>query len=88
MLVAALVFPGGLGEAALARVALFLAEIATVVAPRRRLRSAMDEPDNRILECAVAGRAHAIVTGDKALLALRQFRETRLLTLRTYLENP
>jgi putative transcriptional regulator len=29
-----------------------------------------DDPDNRILECAVAGRAEVIVTGDKALLAL------------------
>ena len=31
---------------------------------------------------------HAIVTGDTALLVLRQFREIRLLTLRTCLENP
>jgi predicted nucleic acid-binding protein len=29
-----------------------------------------DEPDNRVLECAMAGHADAIVTGDRALLAL------------------
>jgi putative PIN family toxin of toxin-antitoxin system len=30
-----------------------------------------DEPDNRILECAVAAQADVIVTGDKHLQALR-----------------
>jgi putative PIN family toxin of toxin-antitoxin system len=121
ILVSALVFPGGQGEAALRRiieeadqlilsrpildelldvlgrkfardaeelahVAIFLTEVAVVVAPKRRLRAVKDEPDNRILECAVAGRAEVIVTGDKVLLALKRYEEIRLLTLRDYLE--
>ena len=55
-----------------------------VVAPRRRLRVVQDDADNRILECALAGRAEAIVTGDKALLALKSFRNIPVVTLRAY----
>lgn len=122
ILVSALVFPGGRGEAALqkiveeedelilskpildellgilarkfsrdaeelARVAVFMSTIATFVSPRRKLRVVKDEPDNRVLECALTGRARAIVTGDKALLALAAFRGARLLSLREYLDT-
>ena len=46
-----------------------------------------DEADNRILKCAVAGGADAIVTGDRALLALGSFDGIRILTLREFLEQ-
>lgn len=69
----------------LAHVAVFVCELALVVAPRRRLRGVKDEPDKRILECAISGRADAIVTGDKALLALGVFRDIPVMTLRSYL---
>jgi uncharacterized protein len=123
ILVSALVFPGGRGEAALqriieeqdqlvlskpildellgilarkfsrdaeelARVAVLMSEVATIVSPRRRLRVVKDEPDNRVLECALTGRSQAIVTGDRALLALHDFRGVRLLSLRDYLDEP
>jgi len=71
----------------LAHVAVFLSEIATVVAPRRKLRLVRDDPDNRILECASTGKADAIVTGDKALLALKRFEGIDLITLSAYLEH-
>jgi putative PIN family toxin of toxin-antitoxin system len=72
----------------LAHVAVFVTELAVVVAPKRRLRVVKDDPDNRILECAVAGRAEVIVTGDKALLALKFYEKIRILTLREYLGTP
>ena len=122
ILVSALVFPGGRGEAALRRIveeqdqlviskpilgkllgilgrkfardaeelahaAVFLSELGTTVKPRQRLRVVKDDPDNRILECAITGRADAIVTGDKALLALREYRGVHILSLREYLEE-
>jgi len=122
ILVSALVFPGGRGEAALRRIveeqdqlviskpilgellgilgrkfardaeelahaAVFLSELGIVVKPRQRLRVVKDDPDNRILECAIAGRADAIVTGDKALLGLREYRSVRILSLRDYLDE-
>jgi predicted nucleic acid-binding protein len=46
-----------------------------------------DEPDNRILECALAGRAEVIVTGDHALLALGEYGRVRIMSLRDYLER-
>jgi uncharacterized protein len=68
-------------------VAIFLADIGAMVKPRKRLAVLKDAADNRILECALAGRAQAIVTGDKALLALKEYRGVRVLSLADYL-NP
>ena len=74
----------------LARVAVFLSELATMVKLTRRLRVLKDAPDNRILECSAAAGADAIVTGDRELLALGQYAGTRILSLREYLDaaNP
>jgi putative PIN family toxin of toxin-antitoxin system len=71
----------------LAHVAVYLSELATLAKPRQRLHVVKDEPDNRILECAVAARADAIVTGDRALLELRGYESVRILSLREYLEQ-
>jgi putative PIN family toxin of toxin-antitoxin system len=40
------------------------------IAPQRRLSLCPDEPDNRVLECAMEGHADFIVTGDRHLLNL------------------
>ena len=70
----------------LAHVAVFLSELALTVKPRRRLRVVKDEPDNRILECALTGRAEVIVTGDHSLLALGEYKGVRIIRLREYLD--
>ena len=46
-----------------------------------------DEPDNRILECAVEANADLIVTGDRQMLTLGSFRHTRIVTLSAYLDG-
>jgi putative PIN family toxin of toxin-antitoxin system len=69
----------------LARTAVLLSELALTVRPRQKLRIVKDDPDNRVLECALAGRADAIVTGDNALLELGEFRGVRVISLREYL---
>ncbi|MGH8496018.1 MAG: putative toxin-antitoxin system toxin component, PIN family [Gammaproteobacteria bacterium] len=71
----------------LARVAVFLNDLAETVRPRGRIRLLQDEPDNRILECARTGGAQAIVTGDRAMLRLRRFDEIPILSLRQYLDR-
>lgn len=71
----------------LARVALYLDSLTISVKPRLRIRVLDDEPDNRVIECAVAGKAQAIVTGDKRFLELREHRGIRMLTLRAFLES-
>ena len=69
----------------LSRIAVFLSEVAELVRPRRTLEVLKDEADNRILECAIAGKADAIVTGDKAMLELQAYKDVRILTLKDYL---
>jgi putative PIN family toxin of toxin-antitoxin system len=69
----------------LSRVAVILSEMGEVVEPTTRLKVFRDDPDNRILECAVAGKATAIVTGDKAMLALGEYTGVRLISLSAYL---
>lgn len=71
----------------LARVALFLSELAEQVSPRKRLGILDDEPDNRILECAVAGRADLIVTGDRAMLRLGSHEGVEIISLRAFLSR-
>jgi uncharacterized protein len=71
----------------LAHVAVFLSDLGRTVKPRGRIRVLKDDPDNRILECAIAGHADAIVTGDKKLLELQEYRGVRILALREYLST-
>jgi len=71
----------------LARVAVYLAELGEVVHPRQKMKILSDDPDNRILECAVAGRADVIVTGDKAMLNLREYKKILIVTLKEFLES-
>ena len=75
------------GPEELSRTAVLLSELAELVAPRIKLAVLADEPDNRILECAVAGAADVIVTGDKAMLRLKKYSEIRLLSLREFLDE-
>jgi putative PIN family toxin of toxin-antitoxin system len=70
----------------LARVALFLSVLATIVRPKRRLRVLDDDADNRILECGVTAGADAIVTGDKQMLKLGSHGGVRIITIRQLLE--
>jgi putative PIN family toxin of toxin-antitoxin system len=71
----------------LARTAVFFSDLADVVARRRKLKVLKDDPDNRVLECALTGHADVIVTGDRAMLDLGKFRGTRILSLRRFLDE-
>jgi putative PIN family toxin of toxin-antitoxin system len=62
------------------------ARVATIIKTRPHLHFLADEPDNRILECAVAAEADFIVTGDKHLLSLKHFRNISIVTLSHFLE--
>jgi putative PIN family toxin of toxin-antitoxin system len=71
----------------LARVALFLSELATIVRPKRRLRLLHDDADNRVLECGVAARGDAIVTGDKQMRKLGSHGGLRIMSIREFLNS-
>ena len=70
---------------ALARVAVFLSEVGEFVEPNESLAVLVDEPDNRILECALAAGAQLVVTGDRAMLAQGEYRGVRIVSLSGYL---
>jgi putative PIN family toxin of toxin-antitoxin system len=120
ILISAIVFPGGNGEAALqkiiegtdhlliskpllyellevlsrkfsrdreelSRVAVFLGDLAEMIHLRSKIRVLDDEPDNRILECARAGQANAIVTEDRAMLKYKHYHQIKIISLKSYL---
>lgn len=61
--------------------------MGNLVAPRVTLKAvAADPDDNRILECAVAARAQVVVSGDRHLLDLRDYKSISILTPRQFLE--
>jgi putative PIN family toxin of toxin-antitoxin system len=71
----------------LSRVAIFLSNLGEIVHPKIKLKVLEDDPDNRILECAIAGKADVIVTGDKAMLALLEYQGIRIVSLRRFIEH-
>ena len=72
---------------ALSRVAVFLADLGEMIHPRSKVRILDDEADNRILECAIAGHAEVIVTGDRAMLKHRRYRTIEIISLKSYLAH-
>ena len=70
----------------LSHVAVTLSELAELVKPARRIKLLKDEPDNRILECAIYGEADFLVTGDKEILQLREYKGVKIISLKEYLE--
>ena len=72
---------------ALSHVAVVLLDLGELVRPNQRLKVLSDEPDNRILECAVFGKAGLIVTGDKEMLRLKESMGIKIASLRDYLES-
>jgi uncharacterized protein len=62
-----------------------IGRMSTVVQPRRRVTVLDDEPDNRILECAVEAGADVVVTGDRHLLKLRRFEGASIIRLADFL---
>ena len=64
-----------------------ISQTATVLRPRPVLHLLKDEPDNRILECAMAAQAERIVSGDRHLLALRRHAQSVIVSLADFLEE-
>jgi len=73
------------GSVALARER--ISDFTERVKSERRIDAVREDPtDNRILECADAGRCEYLVTGDKHLLKLGQFAAIRIVRPAEFLE--
>jgi uncharacterized protein len=65
-----------------------LESVAVIVEPDFELRAVPDDPDdNRVLECAVAGKADVIVSGDRHFLRLGSHAGIVIVTARQFLES-
>jgi putative PIN family toxin of toxin-antitoxin system len=64
-----------------------IGRVAEVVKPSEKFCLLKDEADNRILECAVAGNADFIVSGDRHLLSLKEFRDIPIVRAAEFLSR-
>ena len=62
-----------------------ISQVATVLRPRPTLHILDDEPDNRILECAITAHAEFIVSGDRHLLTLKHHADITIISLADFL---
>jgi len=67
----------------LSRTAIFLSEIAELIKTHDKVYILKDEEDNRIIECAVL----FIVSGDKEMLSLKEYKGIKIITLREFFER-
>ncbi len=56
-----------------------IARIAAIIKPKNKINLLTDEPDNRVLECAVELKANLIVSGDHHLLNLKELQKIRII---------
>jgi predicted nucleic acid-binding protein len=64
-----------------------LKDIAVYVEPTERIDFIADEPDNRVLEVAVAAKARVIVTGNNQDFAFPEFRGIIIQTPKEFYEE-
>jgi putative PIN family toxin of toxin-antitoxin system len=57
-----------------------LEKAAVMVYPTKRATSALDEADNRILECAAEAKAHYIITGNKKDFHFAEFKGAKIVS--------
>ncbi len=61
-----------------------ISDLATVLKTTPWLKVLSDDPDNRILECALKAGADFLVTGDKHLLKLRNYENFEIIKLSNF----
>ncbi len=56
-----------------------IVDAGNVIEPKTKIKVVTDDPDNRILECAVKAKADIIASGDSHLLDLKEYKGIRVL---------
>jgi uncharacterized protein len=63
-----------------------LRELASIIQPTEKIAVVKDDADdNKFIECAVAGKAEYIVSGDPDLLAVKEYRGIQILSPTVFL---
>lgn len=66
----------------------FIERTSVMTQPSHRLDVVTRDPtDNKIIECAVAGKADYVVTGDRDLLDIQRYRSIEIITPSTFLKT-
>jgi len=58
-----------------------------LISPRIIINICRDPQDNKIIEAAVEGNCRYIITGDKDLLVLKEYKEIKIVTAKDFLEE-
>ena len=58
-----------------------------IVEPTSKFDVVRDKSDNKVIECAFDGKANYVVTGDPDLLDLKEFKSTKIITAKEFLEK-
>jgi putative PIN family toxin of toxin-antitoxin system len=62
--------------------------VGQLVVPRTTIDAVPDDPDdNRILECAVEAQAQFVVSGDRHLLSLQNYKSISIVTPRQFIQR-
>lgn len=63
------------------RIVTAMRDISEIVQTHSHVTACQDDKDNRVLECAIDGGAQCIISGDKHLLELKNFKGVKIMTL-------
>lgn len=62
--------------------------ISTVVKPKEKFKVVKEDPDdNKIIECAFSGKVHYIISQDRHLLDLKEFKGIKIITPKEFLDK-
>ena len=75
----------GWGKQKIAQLITSISDLTTVFKTKPWLKVVSDDPDNRILECALKAGAEFLVTGDKHLLKLKNYGNFEIIKLANFL---
>jgi len=60
---------------------------AEIVEPHSQITVCHDEMDNRVIACAIDGKAEYIITGDLHLLGLRSYKSVKIMGVSDFLNH-
>ncbi|OAT79413.1 putative toxin-antitoxin system toxin component, PIN family [Desulfotomaculum copahuensis] len=64
-----------------------LLPVVTFISPMQKINAVTADPDdNKIIDCAVAGEANYLISGDKHLLELNEYKGIRILKASDFLQ--
>lgn len=77
----------GLKQETIDRITHYIYQFSEFVVPEEQIRFIEEDPkDDKFLEAAIAGTVDFIVSGDKHVLAIKQFRSIPIISGREFLE--